>query len=259
MIGRSISAILATLFVLAAAGSASAAGGVYLDDLTLTNYGTSMFTDGFNDKSLRGWTNLKDVSLGQLGQGSLLMHMNAHGSLPATAWRALNVKDAGVVEVSTKLMVMPPDEQSRYKNNSYSLMDLTVCSGSSPAMIKAVVNLRPKEKANRVSIGVQQTVDNPPPAPAPKTKDSPPVRPTLGPQNSKTKNSGATSPTALIQPKTWVLLTLKLDSKTSTASVLVDNKQIVSKPYKPKDFESVRGIWLQCSYGDGVAPDKGNG
>lgn len=258
MIGRSISAILATLFVLAAAGNASAAGGVYLDDLTLTNYGTPMFTDGFNDKSLPGWSSLKDVSLGQVNEGSLLLHLNAHSAQPATAWRALNVKEAGVVEVSTKLMVMPPDEQSRYKNNSYSLLNLTLCSGSSPATIMAVVNLRPREKANRVSIGVQQTVSTPPADPA-KTKDGKPVIPTLGPQNAKVKNSGATSATPLIQPKTWVLLTLKLDSKTSTASVLVDNKVIVSKPYSPKDFTSVRGIWLKCDYGDGVKPGKGNG
>lgn len=259
MIGKGISAILATIFVLAVAGGATAAGGVYLDDLTLTNYGTPMFTDGFNDKSLPGWSKLKDVSLGQVKEGSLLLHLNAHSALPATAWRALNVKDAGVVEVSMKLMVMPPGEQSQYKKNTYSLMNLTLCSGNSPAMIMAVVNLRPKEKANRVSIGVQQTVTTPPADPAPRIKDGKPVIPRLGPQSARVKSSGATSATPLILPKTWVLLTLKLDSKTSTASMLVDNKQIVSKPYSPKDFESVRGIWLQCSYGDGVKPAKGNG
>ncbi len=262
MISRRISAIPITTFALAClvtAGAAYAAGGIYLDDMTLTNYGTQMFTDGFNDSALRGWSDLHDVSLGQVNQGSYLLLMNAHSAEAATAWRQLNVKDAGVVELTCKVLVAPSDEQYQYKNKKYSLLYLVLASGNTSAAIRGVVSLNPKEKGSRASIGVQQTVT--PPAQAPASSDSQSavpkvIIPKIGPQYARIKNSGATSTAPVIQPKTWALVTLKLDSKTSTASVLVDNKKIVSQPYNPSDFQSIRGIYLWSTYGDGVKPKK---
>jgi len=254
MTTKHLSAILAIAFACLMAGAAHASGGVYLDDLTVTNYSTPMFTDHFNDPTLRGWSNLHDVSLGQMGEGSYLLYMNAHSDQAATAWRQLNMKDAGVVEVSFKMLVTPPDEQYKYKKDTFSLFYLVLASGNTPATAKAIVSLKQHEKGNRVSIAVQQTTT--PATPQAKPEPGKPMLPTLGLQNATLKNLGAMSPGLVIQPKTWVLVTLKLDSKKSMASVLVDNKEIVSKPYKPQDFQSVRGIWLWSTYGDGAKPKK---
>ena len=256
--GKSIVAILILTVILTCglAVGAHAAGGVCLDDLQITNDGKMAFSESFDSRSLRGWSSPYDVTLIQTNPGGYYLHLNKHHIQSARAWHKLTVNSAGLVELSAKVYVTPPEEQYLYKQKAFSLMEIVLYSGNSRATMSTIVNLNPKEKANRMSISLQKMQ-----RPTVETRETEGKTNSIMQkmrQNSKEqlKGYGATTSSPVIQPKTWTTLTVKLDPKTTTTTVLVNGKSVLTQPYDPNLYQSLNWVLLGCTYGDGAQIGK---
>lgn len=213
-----------------ASGAAFAAGGVYLDDLQVTNDGGVTFFDTF-DKANRGqWTSTSDISF-VLAEGSTtqrLLCMNKHHEKDSAAIAYPKVTSAGLVEVTTKVFVTSPEEQYLYRNGKASAFNMIFHSAKPGYYMWAIVDLSAKAQANRVGIRSQYL--------------------TAGKQTG----SAAFSQSPILKPSTWYALTLRLDPSSGTATVLLDGNPVATKPYNPGDYESISKLSILCSYGDGA-------
>lgn len=236
--------------------SAFASGGVQMDDLQITNNGRVVLSDSFENTSLRGWSDPHEVGLIPSSAGGYSISLNRHHLKPSGMYHQLLVREVGDVELTAKVYVTPPEEQYQYKNKGLSTLYITMYSANTPNTIHAVVSLRPGERANRVGLGLQHTETGAPTLKMPKQIAD---RLKADPRQAgatRLKGYGVTSPSAVIQPKTWATLTVKLDSKTGTAAILVDGKQIVTQPFDAASYQSLGYVGISCDYGDGAQIGK---
>lgn len=231
--------------------NAYAAGGVLVDDLKITNDGKMVFSDGFNSAALSAWSKLYDATLIP-SAGGYYLHLNKHHSQSASMYHQLSVKQVGVLELSAKVFINPPEEQYLYGRKQISMLVFTLYSANAPNTLRAAVSLYPGEKANRVGIGLQRTETGTALMHMPKQIAERLKPGTQAMETKYLKGYGITTPKPVIQPKTWATVTVRMDSKTGTATILVDGKEIVSQNYDVNTYGSLGYVMIDCSYGDGA-------
>lgn len=230
--GKTAVVILVALLLIGgfATGIARAEGGAYLDDFRISNDGTEVFFDNFNDGSIADWTKMHDTTVVRDDKDKLVgyMFMNKHTHAASTAWHPLSVSSAGLVELSTLVYVTPYEQQFDIRDGYPSVLMITLYSGSSDATAGLYIYLdKPKQDSQKSACSICVNLKNP---------------------------NGTTiiHNTALV-PQKWATLTLRLDPKTGIASALLDGTVVRTLKYDPAKFKSIRELGLCCSFGDGAA------
>ncbi len=225
-----VAVVAITCAMVLASGATFASGGVYLDDLQVTNDGGVTFFDTFDNGNSGQLTSASDISF-VLAEGSTtqrLLCMNKHHEKDSAAIAYPKVTSAGLVEVTTKVFVTSPEEQYLYRNGKASAFNMVVHSAKPGYYMWAIVDLGAKAQTNRVGIRSQYL--------------------TAGKQTG----SAAFSQSPILKPSAWYTLTLRLDPSSVTATVLLDGNPVATRPYNPGDFESISKLSILCSYGDGA-------
>jgi hypothetical protein len=197
-----------------------AKGGVYIDNMLVTNDGRNIFSDDFDSGTLRNWTGLVAATVPCDAKKTYCsMHLNMHTNTgTATALHEMPIEAPGVLEVRWRLWVAPADEQSRHKDTLLGLLVAVMC----------------QQQKNWIAASTDLCTDT----------DKPSLSILV---NNVEKTSGVKIPTSK-----WVEMALRFDPGSSTVSFLADGKVAVTAKYDPSQFTSVRQLRLECGYGDGA-------
>jgi hypothetical protein len=212
------------VFVLAIS-AACAGGGIYIDNLKITNNGKEVFSDALDSGKLVGWTKMSDTTWIPDGpntqKGTMLL--NKHIFCAATAYHSLSAKDLGVVELSADVYCTPPDEQYDQRVKKCGCVTyFTLYSGSSERDIQATIKLNPCQSSYQLAI-----------------------------TSAKSREPSVYSKLPVLAPATWSTIKFRLDPTRATATLSLDGKAIISAPYEPEQFQSLREIGLCTGLGDG--------
>ena len=213
------------------AGQVHAAGGMCVDNFTVTNNGLVVFSDNFESKNLNKWLGSNDATIldnGQLPRNSFLL-LNRHTPKNAYAYSKLPlIKSPGVVELKAAIWLPAPSDQwgwsREQKKWTWALFSLG--SVSRNYNIAAGTCLYPGERAYRIWIRLSDD----------------------RPQNDQVKSM--TKP--FLSSGVWAALTLRLDQKTGTAYALLDGKQLCTISYNPDNFRSIKSANVLTWFGDGA-------
>jgi hypothetical protein len=210
--------LLVSSLLLMACISAYAVGGIYFDDLSVTNNGTSVFSDNFDDGSISDWTPKNDAALSSsvARSAQYSVYLNQWGSTVADAFHSVSIATPGVVEASVWVWLPPTQEQYR-PTSTY----IYLYSGNPSDNMYAGIELRDGETGYRVKLG----------------------------WNGVPGDSARTS-SVVLAPQTWAKLTLRLNaaSGNSTAYALLNDQTQLSFWYTPSTWTSVNKVsfwgWL---------------
>ena len=122
--------------------NAHAEGGVYFDNIQITNDGSKVFADNFDERELAEWTNCKDVSIehDRAVNTSAYLELNKHGKELSRAGRNLQVSKAGKVELSFSVY-LPPIAQQFCENGNYcGSANIRLDSGSRDSISVSINN-----------------------------------------------------------------------------------------------------------------------
>ena len=220
-----ICALAGLLIFVLAVGAAYAAGGIYIDNLKITNNGKVIFSDSFDGGKLVGWTKMTDASWIPDGpntqKGALLL--NKHGSVAATAYHGLSSgQSLGVVEMSAEVFCTAPSEQYGWAVRKGACGTFfRLYSGSSNATIEAKVQLNPCQTSYQLGITAMNS------------------------------QQGTYSKLPVLRPAKWATITLRLDPRSATATFFLDGRAFVSARYNPQQFRSLKEIGIVTGLGDG--------
>lgn len=222
-------ALFVILIYILAAGAACATGGIYIDDLQITNNGKVVFSDNFDRTSLTGWTDTTDASVvvdqSQKHQSALLL--NSHISCPvAQATHSLLLKNAGLVEMSAAIYCTPADEQFQHHVKKIGCVTSFILGPTRSELdgIDAVIELNPNGSAYQLGVTSLRS-------------------------GTITKSAVTTNP--IMQPGKWALIKLRLDPKTATATVFLDGNAVASIGYNPEDYRKISEVNIVTPMGDG--------
>lgn len=206
------------------------AGGVYVDDLRVTNNGAQVLLDNFETGKLDGWTKLTGAELAANEQNKSLA-INRHGNYAATAYRTISIDKPGLVEISWFIFVAPVGEQYDCKKGGACTMSIRLLSGmsasSNAGVPSAALILNPCETTCRAG---------------------------LAPANSFNATAKTKSP--VLSLGRWVPVVFRLDSANGKATLLVNGREAVSMSYDPSSTKSIRQIGFVSQFGDGSNRSK---
>lgn len=206
---------------------ALAAGGIYVDNLQVTNNGITAFMNTFDNTTvLRGWTRLSDASVAvdraNRRQGAMLV--NRHVFAVANAYHNVEFQVAGPVEISAAIYCTPAAEQYDWQVKKKACStNLIIYSGSSKTWIDASVQLNPCQSTYQVGILAAGAAGG----------------------------SNVYSKQPILSPGRWALLTMRLDRDAARATLFLDGKEITSTHYDPDKFRSIQQIAISSQLGDG--------
>jgi hypothetical protein len=220
-----IYALASLLVFVMAVGAAFAAGGIYIDNLKITNNGKEVFSDAFNSGKLIGWNKMNDAiwssDRANTQQGAMLL--NKHQFCAATAYHSFSAKNIGIVEVSADVYCTPPDEQyERISKKNACGTFFRLYSGSSNATIEA-----------KIQLNVCQSTYQ------------------LGITHLDARQGETYSKLPVMQPATWSHIVLRLDPRSATATMFLGGKAYVTAGYDPQQFQSLQEIGIVTGLGDG--------
>lgn len=222
---RALLAIVGAGFVVT---GAHAAGGVYMDDFQVRNNGVVVFGDNFQDGNYAGWQNVVDAKVFNLSsnpqQPVYSLCLNQQHKNVARAYHKLGISNAGVVELSVGILAAPCTEQYNctHRNNECALR-IGLRSGNARSQINAIVFTGPEYTGCRISMTEHKEYHGSPARGMP------------------------------LQFNKWGMLTMRLDPRKRTASVLLDGKLLTTMRYDPRKFASISEICILCSFGEGSA------
>lgn len=221
-----------------------AAGGVYLDDVKVTNNGIVALFDNFDDGNLAGWFNLSDATCecAKGGKPPCCILLNKHIFCAAGASHNLEITQSGVVELSASILVTPPEEQYDIAVKQYD--NSTGKCGGGPGDIMYVTlyaesTVPPKKTTANVDFYIQQVG----------TESGCRVGVRATQSNGSTSNAGCKG--NIIQHQRWTPLMLRLDPKTKLARLFVDGIQVAQTGYDPVALRGIKQLNLCCGFGDG--------
>lgn len=199
-----------------------AKGGVYIDDVKITNDGVVVFSDSFNGGDLKNWTALRDATAPcDKDPASCCLHLNNHGTGLPNATHTLAMKEAGVVEVSWRQWVAPAEEQAGHERTVVGVM-MGIVGEKTGRSIVASTCLYVGDKEPCLSVDV----------------------------DGKTgKLSELNVPTGK-----WVRMLVRMDSATSKVTFSADGKVGVEETYDPKSLLPAKQLTFQSGLGDGIKP-----
>ena len=96
--------------------SNAAAGGAWIDDMTLKKDGTTVFSDNFNSGHLAGWYSTKDAVASSLHYNTAFysMYVNWHNGAYAAATHDVSVTSSGLIELSCTMWMPATSQQWNY-------------------------------------------------------------------------------------------------------------------------------------------------
>lgn len=229
MNGRYAIVLSITALVLAIASGAFAAGGVYIDDVRITNNGRQVLFDNFNDGTLNAWASVSQAIPVRVSPESseYLLHMNRHERTSASMMYRMPQQPIGVFELSALVYIALAQEQADYRLNRTSDLLFRLTSAAARGTITAGVKLYAKDQGNKVDVVVLQLI-------------------------GQQQNTGSDrTKTSVLPCEKWATITLRLDPATRTATVLLDGNTVASTQYDPNSFPGFRMLTVLCGYGDG--------
>ena len=207
---------------------ARAVGGIYVDDIAITNNGAPVFSDNFDDGSISDWYMINDaaVTSAHSHSPSDSLYLNWHGAAVADAIHHISVAQPSVMDYSAWVYLPPVSEQYKWNHNGFSFTNLVLHSGNTSSNLGAGVELYPNESAYRIWL--------------------------------HWNNFGGTNTTAVsgvvLAANTWAQLTLRMDNASGNAYALFNGQQLTSISYNPQSFQSFNRASVWGWLGDGVAP-----
>lgn len=218
--------ILVSMLILFAAG-AYATGGAYIDDLQITSNSRVVFLDQFTDPTFDGWTSLRDISFtcDNSRQSNCCMYLNKRGMQAAVAFTAPKFDCKGLVEMTARVYLTPPEQQYLWRvEHKKCVLLIGVYSDIISSYVRLAVDLTPEDRLAKVGIWDRESE---------------------GPVGKPALKSGV-----------WANLMLQLDPWAQTMTAFLDGKPQASIPYDPKKWRSIRQVSVCCSYGDMGKPQK---
>ena len=202
----------------------TAAGGIYIEDLTVTNDGRVVFSDNFDDGSISDWEAVRDatVELQQTKPPNGVLHVNRQGDICCCAYHKVSIPRPGVVELSAWVFLPSVEEQSCYKTSASSFTGLSILSGSTDDSVAVDVELRPKEKGYRVQIHAN-TYETGKPCQAERRSTS----------------------SVVLTPGKWARLSLKMVFDGGSAFASLDGKELLSMSFLLEHYAPIKqaAIW----------------
>lgn len=220
-------AIFLSLLLLPCA--AMAGGGIYFDDFSVTNGGSSVFADNFDDGDVSDWQLMKDAwsSSDHAYSAPRSMFLNWHvGGGPSQASHPIGIVSPGVVEASSRVWLPPVQEQYYWRLNASTSAGMYLHSGNTASDLYGVIALSPGDTSYRLELGWN--------------------RPGGG---------VSTCTTAVLSPGTWGLLSLKMDPNASTARLYLDDVEKCVLTLDAAYFQSYAGVSLSGTLGSGMSPE----
>jgi hypothetical protein len=227
MMLRTAIAVLAAAVVIGVASGAWCAGGVYVDNVRVTNDGQNAFLDNFDTGKLVGWTNATTAQV-VCDRSNCSMLLNKHVFCAAGAFHPLAIENPGVVDTSMDLYVTPAAEQyDCHKKNLPCIFYITLYSSVTTGkrtddILGAGLSLAPNAQGCNVGF-----------------------------KSNKQCLCKSWTTTPVVPAGQWVTLTFRLDAVNGRATIFVNARQVISIPYDRGPNPPVRQIGLCCGFGDG--------
>lgn len=217
-------------------------GGVYFDDVSLTNNGTKIFSDDFNSGQITVWSHPRPlVTLFRYASNPVNYCVYLNRMIDINTYMSRMPKCGNVGALEFKALVYLPGNQEQW-NSMHGSRDRTrinIMTGRNEDWFYVAIDGNPRETGYRV----QLTHVNP------REKNTQPGG--CGGAGADYKTSGP-----VIPPATWVELVFKLDPAAKTAAVSVNGRSVVSGPYDPSLIHSLSLFDLCTWMGDRQATQQ---
>lgn len=189
-------------------------GGIYFDDILLTNNGNAVVFDDFESGNLSGWLTTNDATVESSSSGprASCLYLNHQADVVSEAFHAIFMEDPGVVELSAWVWLPPADEQGPAKFTNLMLYS------------RDGDNIAAGVKVDRQQTGYLIT---------------------LHWNRHDGDHKDAVSNGSVLKPGKWARLMLRLDKGSETASALLDGVTQASFPYVSSNFATMRqmSVW----------------
>lgn len=210
-------------------GVANAKGGIYVDDISITNSNASVFSDNFDDGSISDWDwidNTATLSSAHTHSPTKSLYLNWHGKSVAEAFHKMSITQPSVVDYSAWVYLPPASEQYGWSHKTLIFTNLVLYSGNTSNNLFAGIELYPSQSAYSIWLNWNN----------------------FGGTNAKAEKKD------VVAANTWVKLTLRMDNINGKAYALLNGTQQASITYDPKNFTSFNNASVWGWLGDGVAP-----
>jgi len=191
-----------------AATGAFGSGGIHFDDFSVTNNGSTVFSDNFDDGNISDWTSKDHATLDSSVSHSspFSLHLNHTGGVVSEAFHSISTGSAGLVEASSWVWLPSVQEQAES-----TFTNIVLYSGNTSDNIFTGVTLKPGETGYRIWLHWN---------------------------NNSGADSTITTSSVILPSQTWALLTLRLNSSNSMASALLNGQEQASFSYTSASFTS---------------------
>ena len=205
--------------------SALCAGGVYVDNITVSLNTAPVFQESFSVGTLLSWSKLTDATLFSDSVNRCLF-INRHGPYAATAYHNVAIDHAQLVTVNFILYVTPREQQYDCRKGGSASFYITLYSSRmsgqrTDELIKGVVIQNPCQTGCMVGFAPGGKLDS---------------------------QYGAKAP--VLPVGKWVGVTLEIDAAKGAATMAVDGKQVASMPYSGGNGP-VQEMSFISQFGDG--------
>lgn len=205
--------------------SACAEGGIIFKNMKMTNNGKEVFADSLQDRSDK-WTQSSGATFEEQG-----LELNMHGRDVVQVERGLNAEKVGLVEINFDARVAPANEQFFIVDHAIIGSQLDIISGTTLTdSIRLDIDTRKDSKLYNLGLVVFDNSD-----------------PNVSASSSSYTVSG------VLPPDNWAHFTLRMNPYTKRIYLQVEGKQILSVPYNPSHYLSLRTIDLSSTLGDGIS------
>jgi probable HAF family extracellular repeat protein len=191
-------------------------GGIYFDDILLTNDSKPVFFDDFQSGDLSGWSKQNDAKVESSASKAYCLFLNFQGPAQLATSHNILVQNPGVIELSAWVWLPPASEQEFLTSTSL----YRYSSGSD----------------DNISVGVQED-----------SRDGYIV--TLRWYRSNGDDKQVKSQGSVLKSGKWARLTLRLDKGSENASVIFNGVTQASFHYAPYNFRTINKISAWGSLG----------
>lgn len=210
-------------------------GGIYFDDLLVTNDSYEVMSDDFNDGNLSYWWYhvMAKPSRAQSHSPAYSVHLNQLGdsvSLAACAARDFDILNPGIVEMSSWVWLPPVNEQGSEQIHSGAATYMLLYSKNSIDNFGCLVGLLGEDTSYRLYLKWNE--------------NSTP--------NGSINHSRESA--IRITPEVWTKLSLRADRSTGMVSGYIDGTKFAEFAYNQENFTSFRGISYWGYLGGNNAP-----